>query len=206
MTGSRAADVVAFQKNGAETAARRDYRLQLVTERLTGCPAEDNVYRNEAVQRGIDLEPAAIAAYEALTDRLVRRCGFVRHAMVRAGASPDGYVGDFVRLVSVKCPKSATHLRYFKDGIVPTDYVPQMLHELWLLPSVQAYDFVSFDDRFPGDLELFVVSVERSALLPQIAAHERAVLAFLDEVERDVQVAQTLGRGYVEQLQLASVR
>ena len=43
-----------------EAAARRDLRTQLVVERLTGRSAEEP-YTNADMQRGIDLEPAAVA-------------------------------------------------------------------------------------------------------------------------------------------------
>ena len=75
VTASRAADMLAKIKSG-ESAGRRNYRTQLVAERLTGQPQE-NGYVNAAMQHGIDTEPHAIAAYEALTGALVRKTGFL---------------------------------------------------------------------------------------------------------------------------------
>ncbi len=71
-TGSRASDILA----GKDTQARKGYLTQLVTERLTG-RAQDS-FVNADMQRGIDVEPLARAAYQAsyeLTDDV----GFVRH-------------------------------------------------------------------------------------------------------------------------------
>lgn len=181
LTGSRAADMLATIKSG-EAAARRDLRMQLVCERLTGQPQEDG-FVNAAMQRGIDLEPLAFAAYEAQTGAVAVRSGFLSHVSLMAGCSLDGHVGNFDGIVELKCPKSATHLKYLRDGGVPKDYLPQITHNLWIT-GAQWCDFLSFDDRFPAELQVFYVRVERDE--QAIAEYEAKALAFLAEVETEV--------------------
>jgi hypothetical protein len=94
--------MLATIKSG-EAAARRDLRMQLVCERLTGFPQEDG-YVNAAMQRGIDLESTALAAYEAITGTLALTTGFLSHTSLLAGCSLDGHVGDYDTVVSLKCP------------------------------------------------------------------------------------------------------
>lgn len=180
LTGSSAADMLATIKTG-EAAARRDLRVRLVTERLTGLP-QDDVFVNAAMQRGIDIEPQARGAYEMATGLLVRQTGFLAHRALLAGCSLDGHVGDYEGIVEIKCPKSATHLRYLKDGKLPADYAAQVRHNLWITGAAWA-DFVSFDDRFPPDLQLFVVRVAASDL--DLPDYERKAMAFLEDVERE---------------------
>lgn len=187
LTGSVAGDMLATIKSG-EAAARRDLRIQLVTERLTGQP-QDDVFVNAAMQRGIDLEPAAFAAYEATTGHVAERTGFLAHVTHQAGCSLDGHVGDFDGIVEFKCPKSATHYRYLKAGVVPTDYVPQILHNLWVTGAGWC-DFVSFDDRFPLELQLFRVRVERDE--KQIADYTQKALAFLAEVATECEAVAAM--------------
>jgi len=162
-TGSRASDILA----GKETQARRGYLTQLVTERLTG-RAQDS-FVNADMQRGIDVEPLARAAYQAsyeLTDDV----GFVKHPLIRwFGASPD----------EIKCPKSTTHLDYIQSGKPPAKYVPQMLSQL-SCTGRQWVDFVSFDDRFPEHLRLFVVRFQPTE--EEIEKFESKVKEFLSEV------------------------
>lgn len=186
-TASRAGDVVASIKTG-EAAARRDYRVQLVCERLTGTMQEDG-FVSADMQRGTDLEPAAFSAYEAVTGNLASRVGFLRSTEHMAGASPDGVIGDFEGLIELKCPKSATHLKYLRAGTVPSDYLPQMLHQLWI-SGAPWVDFVSYDPRWPSDLQLFVVRLERNETAIQNYAAQ--VLAFLGEVEREVEAVRTM--------------
>lgn len=192
LTGSKAADAVDFLKSGKESAARRDYRLQLVCERLTGRPQEDG-FVNEAMQRGIDLEPAAFAAYEALTGSVAVRTGFLAHTSILAGCSLDGHVDNFAGIVEIKCPKSATHLGYWRgDGKCPEDHILQVTHNLWIT-GAQWCDFLSFDDRFPVELQTFLVRVKREEL--DIAGYEAKALAFLAEVETEVQAIRTATKG-----------
>lgn len=186
LTASCASDMLAKIKTG-EAAARRDLRTRLVCERLTGTSQED-VFVNAAMQHGIDTEAAAFAAYEAVTGTMVQRTGFVAHDTLHAGCSPDGFIGEFTGLLEVKCPKSATHLKYLKAGVVPADYLPQIYHSLWITGASWC-DFVSFDDRFPQHLQFFRVRVERVEL--DILAYQKCAEAFLEEVETEI--ASTLG-------------
>lgn len=181
LTGSRACDVLAKIKTG-EAAARRDLRLQLACERLTGQPDEDG-YINAAMQRGIDKEGDAFAAYEAATGLLAQTVGFLAHDTLPAGCSPDGEVGGFEGLLELKCPKSSTHLRYLRSRAVPTDYLAQITHNLWITGASWC-DFVSFDDRLPPALRLFVTRVTRASV--DVTAYEQTAVAFLAEVDRDV--------------------
>jgi hypothetical protein len=181
LTGSCASDMLATIKSG-EAAARRDLRARLVVERLTGQPQEDG-YTNAVMQRGIDLEPAAFAAYEAHTGRMARRTGFLTHDSLMAGCSLDGDVDNFAGIVEMKCPKSATHLGYLRSGVVPANHLPQILHNLWI-SGAQWCDFVSFDDRFPEGLQFFCVRVPRVEI--DVLAYAKCAEKFLAEVNEEL--------------------
>jgi hypothetical protein len=187
LTGSRAGDLLAKIKTG-EAAARRDLRLQLVCERLTGRPQEDG-FVNKEMQRGIDLEAMARAEYEAASGVIVRTTGFLMADDLPVGCSLDGDIENFRGIVELKCPKSATHLCYLRDGIVPREYRPQLRHNLWVSGADWA-DFVSYDDRFPFELQLFQARLLRKDA--DIEGYEKEALAFLKEVDRDLLSVRTL--------------
>ena len=182
LTGSRASDMLATIKSG-EAAARRDYRTQLVVERLTGSPQEDG-FTSKDMQRGVELEPIARAAYEAQTGILVDESGFIASEDYMVGCSVDGHAEDGI--VEIKCPKTATHLSYLRNGL-PSTYVPQITHNLWVSGAAWC-DFVSFDDRLPEHLRLYIVRVPRDEAV--IAEYAKKALAFLDEVEREHSLKQ----------------
>jgi predicted phage-related endonuclease len=177
---SSAADMLARVKTG-EAAARRDLRARLVVEKLTGQPVEDT-YKNADMQRGIDLEPLARTAYEALTGELVDQVGFVKHDTLPIGCSPDGVIGDFEGGIEIKAPRLATHLAYWRGGKVPAEYLPQLTHTLFVT-GADWWDFVSYAPQFPEPLRLFVVRLTREDV--DLKAYELALSLFLSEVERD---------------------
>lgn len=187
LTGSRANDILAKIKTG-EAAARRDYRLQLAAERLTGLPQE-NDFVNAAMQRGIDCEPIAFAAYEAATGEMVRRTGFICADDLMVGCSLDGDVSDFQGIIELKCPKTATHLSYWKTGGMPSAHIAQVTHNLWVTGASWC-DFASFDDRLPKTLQLFKVRVYAKDL--DLEAYDHAAMQFLAEVDAEVRALNAL--------------
>lgn len=189
VTGSAAEALLAERKKGTgELAVRRNLRQQLVVERLTGSPVDDSAGRGAAVQRGIDSESAAFCAYEARTGQMVKRVGFLAHDTLAAGASLDGYVGDYVGILECKCPTSAVHLEYLMGGVVPDTYRGQIFHNLYVSGAAWC-DFVSYDDRFIDPaLRLFVVRVNRDET--QMKAYEVMLRTFLNEVDAEVERVQ----------------
>lgn len=178
VTASRVADAVSFLKKGGESADRRKYRNELVTEILTGRSAE--TYVSEAMMFGTEQEPFARAAYEMQCDAMVDKCGFAVHDEIeRFGASPDGLIGDD-GLLEIKCPETSTHISYLLGGVVPEDYKPQMFAEM-ACTGRKWCDFVSFDSRMPKDLQLFVRRFERDD--EKIVEMEKLVKCFLAEVD-----------------------
>ena len=190
LTASRAVDMLTTIKSG-EAAGRRNLRAMLVLERLTNKPQESG-YVSAAMQQGTDREPDALLWYEALTGQIVHRTGFITHDDLMAGASLDGHIGDFEGLVEAKSPIPATHLEYLRTGTVPGDYLAQITHQLWIT-GAQWCDFLSFDDRFPEDMQTFLVRVKREDV--DIAAYEAKALAFLAEVETEVNAIKTMTKG-----------
>lgn len=180
LTASHAADLLAKIKSG-EAAARRDLRTRLVVERLTGQPI-DEVVANADMRRGVELEPAARVAYEAETGELALEVGFCRSRTLPIGCSPDGVIGDFEGGVEIKCPRSATHLRYLRDGVLPAEYVAQVTHTL-TVTGAPWWDFVSYDPRFPEPLQLFIVRVRATDL--DLAGYHKQLVAFLAEVDAE---------------------
>ena len=94
----------------------------------------------------------------------------------------DGHIGAFDGILECKCPKSATHLKYLRAGTVPSEYMPQILHNLWITGAAWC-DFLSFDDRFPLPLQTMLVRVRRNEA--ELKVYELAASLFLSEVERE---------------------
>ena len=180
VTASRVADVLAKTKTGY-SATRDNYMAQLVCERLTGEKGES--FTNAAMQHGTDTEPLARAAYESLKDVLVDEVGFVPHPSIKmAGASPDGLVGDD-GLIEIKCPNTATHIDTLLNQSVPTKYFTQMQFQM-ACTGRKWCDFVSFDNRLPEELQLFVKRVPRDETY--IKLMEAEIVQFIAELDEKI--------------------
>lgn len=177
VTASRLNDVMSTLKSGGEAATRKNYRAQLVAERLTWAKAES--FTNGAMQWGTDNEPLARASYEVLHGIDVEQVGFIKHPVIEwTGASPDGLIGDD-GLIEIKCPNTATHLDYLIGGEAPAEYRNQMLWQMECTGRAWC-DFVSFDPRMPEDMQLFVIRYHRDD--EKLKELREGVVKFLDEV------------------------
>jgi len=156
VTASRVYDVMTKTKSGYG-AARKNYMMELLCQRLTGNREEG--FTNAAMQRGNDLEPMARGRYEIENDVLVIEEALIDHKTIEGfAASPDGMVGD-KGLLEIKCPNTATHIDFIRTGKISARYQSQMTAQM-LCISREWCDFVSFDDRLPEALQYKCVRYE----------------------------------------------
>lgn len=159
ITGSRFGDVMNVLKDGKPGAGRRELVTQIAIERLTGSTVD--TFQNDAMRRGIELEPEARAAYEAHTGELVEEVDFLQHReLPYLGVSPDGLVGK-PGMAEFKCPASqAKHLAALLSGEHAIEYRWQLLGQLWV-GEREWVDAASYDPRFPPHLRLAITRVHR---------------------------------------------
>lgn len=162
LTASHAAAMLSKpKKNGEETVGKSELRVRLALELMRGEPIEESGYENEWMRRGVEREADALRAYEAAQAEVVQAVGFLRHDTLPIGCSPDAVVGDFCAGVEVKAPRHHTHYEYLKRGTVPPEYVPQILHSLFVT-DFPWWDFCSYCPEFEGAARLFVKRVYRN--------------------------------------------
>lgn len=170
------------KKDTEETAERRVYRIDLVTERLTRRTTEN--FNTPEMQWGRDHEDDARIAYELYSGVMVERIGFILHPSVDfIGASPDGLVG-YEGGLEIKCPKSETHVRWMLEGVVPEEHIPQI--DCNLLCSERLWwDFVSYDPRLENEgLDIFVARRFRNE--EEIAQLEYEAIRMHHDVDRTI--------------------
>ncbi len=74
--------------------------------------------------------------------------------------TPDGMIGTD-GLVEVKCPYNPkNHLLNIVDGAQIKQYNPQMQGYMWIT-GANWCDFVSFDPRYPDQLKIKIIRIER---------------------------------------------
>lgn len=186
-TASHAYDITAKAKRQKEgdppkyLACRSNYKKSKVREWLTGLSADG--YVSPYMERGLEVEPLARAAYEMQTGCDVEKGGiFIHDKITKFMASPDGRIGDD-GLLEVKyltgSTTEANHLDLLEGAEIPEEYKLQMTAQM-ACSGRQWVDFVSYDPDMPKHLQLFVKRFPRDPV--RIEKMEREVVQFLTEV------------------------
>lgn len=181
LTGSCAADMMRKIKSG-EAASRRNLRVKLCLERITGRSLEED-FQSDDMANGIEREPTALGRYEAESGEILERVGFLSAEGIMAGCSLDAFVAGRVGIVETKCPKAATHLDYLRTRTVPADYYWQCLHNVWV-SGARWCDFISYSPDFPEDLQYLCVRI--TPTMQELVAYEAEAMKFLAEVTVDI--------------------
>lgn len=177
LTASRIFDALKQTKSGQWAASRKDYRTELVVERLTN--ASPHYFVSYEMQWGTDHEPDAAFFYGAVRQEHPQQCGVFEHPTIKhALASPDRLIGDD-GLIEIKCPKSATHVDTLLNEYIPIEYQMQIDWQL-ACTGRKWCDFVSFDPRMPSHCRIYIERHHRNDAA--IEAIENQVTGFLSEV------------------------
>jgi YqaJ-like viral recombinase domain len=171
VTASSFSDVI----SGGKGITRTKYLRRVVAEMLTGKPTE--TYSNNHMERGNEQEPFARMAYESKTGSLVEEVGFIPHATLMAGCSPDGLV-DADGGVEIKSVIPAVQIETILGGTFPSEHRAQIQGCMWITGR-QWWDFCSFSPDMPEHLRLYIFRVKRDD--EYIKALSIEVMAFITD-------------------------
>ena len=146
--GSTDASAVATNGKGLETLCYKK-----VAEIITGKFPES--YTNPDMERGILLESMARSVYEIETGNPVKKVGYVEIDQY-IGGSPDGLI-DKKGGLEIKCPNDYNYVRLVCENKVPSGYMWQMQHLLYITKR-EWWDFVNFSENLN---KIHVMRVER---------------------------------------------
>ncbi len=130
------------------------YAQRIAIESKTNVNIE--TFKNEWMERGVELEADARELYQDLTFTEVYPGGFSE--IGRFGASSDGQVEK--GLIEIKSVKYNTHFERLVKGGFDTAYQWQIRGQMWLYDRDWC-DFVSYCPDFPHNKELYIYRVER---------------------------------------------
>jgi predicted phage-related endonuclease len=121
--------------------ARESAICKLISERA-GCWQKPN-YEDACMQRGTELEPQAVEAFERATGKKVIPVGFCRSIHGAFGCSPDGLIEDESAGFEGKVPVPSTHIQYRRAGVLPEEYKLQV-HGSMAVTGAERYYFQSW--------------------------------------------------------------
>lgn len=161
-------------KSGAPSRSQDGYICELVAEQLLGESLD--TFRSDWMERGIVLEPQALASYEFAHDCDTQKVGFVLRDDQLVGCSPDRLVGKD-GILEQKCLGPAKHIRCVlqmdEDG---GEFRQQIQGQLWICERDWC-DLASFCPELPR-AEVRIYRDEE-----YIKALETHMRAFLEKLE-----------------------
>lgn len=192
VTASRVSEIIKTINGGkAYSAKRGNYLDEIVSERITGQPADWKEIRS--LNDRAEMEPDARACYSFYSGLEVDLIGFVKHPSIPyAGASPDGIVGK-TGMIEIKCLDGKNHIKLFTEkwDDVVAEYLPQMQFGM-CCTGRKWCDFVAFNPTMPEELKLFTLRIKRDE--PAMERLERAIEEFLAEVDARVESIRSKAR------------
>jgi len=178
ITGSEAWKLLVRPRYKADrySVTTQDYIGDIVAETLTGAWSSIST---EATRWGIEQEPNALDAYRSKYGP-IQLIGAARSdRWDKVLCSPDAITDEL--LIEIKCPwLSRNHILHLQ-GQIKREYYVQVQFNMWVTGRSQAH-FVSYDPRFPANLQLGVHLVERYEEV--IDQFETIVPGVLEEVDR----------------------
>lgn len=163
------------------------YQCRLLAEWMTGKPVD--TYQNDAMTRGLELEPAARESYQFITDAEVAEVGLCLEDTGRWGCSPDGLVGDD-GLLEIKCPTPGVHVGYLLSDQIPLNYKLQCLGQL-LITGRDWLDFMSYHP----DMDPLIVRMYAREVKDELSLLHNALEAFHGVLETRKQYLIEKGYG-----------
>lgn len=120
-----------------------DLMYRYLAEQITGEQVENA--ETEWMVRGVELEDAAIRAYEMLTDTETQPGGFITDDAVTMGCSPDRLVGDAGGL-EIKCRLIHVQIKHALNGLAAEEAKVQVQGCL-LISEREWWDVFSYHPR-----------------------------------------------------------
>ena len=148
----------------------------------------EETFVNDAMQRGIDLEPVAIAEFQERTDLFVDTFGLVTNDKFKGcHLSPDGLILDGADVpmsgIEVKCPSTKKHVEYIRTNTIPAEYKFQVYHYFALCETIETMYFVSYDPRFEIR-PIHIVTIHREDIKTELDEYESGLLKFIDKLDK----------------------
>lgn len=123
----------------------------------------DDSYVNDAMQRGINLEPEAIEYMKQYIDVEYQDVGFIlSNECSLLGISPDAVTNDFSQALEVKCLSAKEHLKVLYNNEIPLQYVPQVIHYFTVIDRLSQLHFICYR---PESIEHYITVFDKNSMV-----------------------------------------
>jgi hypothetical protein len=169
------------RKGSSESKTRNDYLYQLADEAIYGDPVES--YTNADMERGKAWEAEARSIYALENDVIPQRVGFVKNHDLKAGCSPDCFIGQD-GILQIKTSYPRLWVPHVIHGTFPAEHIPQIQGELLVTGRKWCDLMIYWPGRYPHIVRVLPDEAYRTHLT-------RALLAFNAELANLVAALRT---------------
>jgi len=144
--------------------------LTLIDELIAEIDSQEieETFTTKAMQRGKDLEPIVRSIYQEVKGIKIDEIGFcLSEDSDFLAISTDGYTPCRKGGIEIKCPNTETHVRYIRQGKIPTEYICQVYTNFLVNKKLEWLDFISYDDRFKSR-PMWIKRVYRTEILAEL--------------------------------------
>jgi len=152
---------IRYGKVGGSTSKRLhtkggDLLNELIGARLEPYDPTAESFKNEAMQRGNDLEPfGRKEMVEYLGIPAFTEVGWIQSSDCSLlGISPDGINLNGTLACEIKCPSVKKHVEYIRGNEIPLEYVHQCVHYFTVIDGLETLYFCSY--RPESEKRLFI--------------------------------------------------
>jgi putative phage-type endonuclease len=139
---------------------------------------------NNAMRRGVELEPIARQLYQDRTGEIIEEIGFcLSDENDYLGLSPDGFTLDRKGAIEIKCPSTKTHVKYILDDRIPNEYLPQVCMYFIVNRELEYLDFITYDDRVDS-IPIHIIRVTREELSDKIFEYKTKIDKFIEKFQK----------------------
>jgi len=171
-----------------------DLLNELVACNLEGYDPTADSYKNDAMQRGNDLEPYARAEVSEYLGIDFMEVGWINSDEAELlGISPDGiasFNGKVTTALEIKCPSAKKHVEYIRGNEIPSEYIHQCIHYFTVIDGLETLYFASY--RPECEKRLFIKSLSLHDEV-NVGTDARPVIKSVEQVvDEKIAIALTL--------------
>ncbi len=168
--------------SGLRSKQREDFMYQLAGERITG--KKEGSFQTQAMQDGIDREPAARMLFEMMYGVEVEQVGIVyKDKWKLCHCSPDGLIAA-TKGLEIKNPAIKTHVKYLLAGGLPTDYFSQIQMSLYVTERDLWYFMSNYEGLKPLIVECHRDEAYIKKLEAELNAFNEELLSIVEKLKK----------------------
>lgn len=123
--------------------------IEMIAETVEPFDEESiNDFMNDAMVRGIEMEPEARKALIQYTGLDFQEVGWVQSDIPILGISPDGLTLDERTACEIKCLGAKKHIEICMNNEIPSDFIDQCIHYFTVIDVLERLFFLSYRPEF----------------------------------------------------------